>query len=489
MTAAATARVGVRLRRFREERGLTQAALASALGISPSYVNQLESSQRPLTATVLVKLASVFGADLRQFSAEETERLVAQLRDAVTDPALGEQVSMAETRELAEAMPDVARYVIELHRRYRHGLDVAETITARIDAGTAGSATAAPPTAYEEVRDLFYDQRNYFADLDLAAERIFAEAGLIIGETASGIAARLAGRHGIQVTELAAAGGPASGAELKRRYQDGPRTLALSPLLSPGQRAFQLAAHLALTELADEIDEIVGRAPLSSDETRAIARLGLANYVAGALVLPYRPFLDAARAFRYDIELLQQRFRVGYETVAHRLSTLQRPGAKGVPFFFIRVDRAGNISKRQSATSFHFSRVGGSCPLWNVYEAFARPGHILTQLTQMPDGRSYLWIARTVARRGAGYGTPAKAFAIGLGCDLRHARELVYSDGLDLASPSALVPIGPGCKVCDREACPQRAFPAIGKPLDVSQHHSRFIPYATSDRATGPEPA
>jgi len=229
-------------------------------------------------------------------------------------------------------------------------------------------------------------------------------------------------------------------------------------------------------------------APLSSDETRALARIGLANYVAGALVLPYRPFLDAAQALRYDIELLQQRFHVGYETVAHRLSTLQRPGAKGVPFFFIRVDRAGNISKRQSATSFHFSRVGGSCPLWNVYEAFARPGHILTQLTQMPDGRSYLWIARTVTRRGGGYGTPAKTFAIGLGCDLRHARGLVYSDGLDLASPSALVPIGPGCKVCDRDACPQRAFPAIGKPLDVSPHHSRFVPYATSDPPASPRP-
>ena len=489
----AAARVGVRLRRFREERGLTQAALAGALGISPSYVNQLESSQRPLTASVLLKIASVFGTDLEQFSAEGTERLVAQLRDAVTDPALGEQVSMAETRELAVAMPDLARYVIELHRRYRHGLDRAEAITARIDAGPAGPAGGAPRTAYEEVRDLFYDQRNYFADLDLAAERIFTEAGLTIGETAAGITARLESRHGIRVTELSAPAEPipgeaVPGGEMKRHYQAGRRTLALSPLLSPGQRAFQLATHLALTELADAIDEIVAKAALSGDETRAIARIGLANYVAGALILPYGPILQAARALRYDIELLQRRFRVGYETVAHRLSTLQRPGARGVPFFFIRVDRAGNISKRQSATSFHFSRVGGSCPLWNVYEAFARPGHILTQLTQMPDGRSYLWIARTVARRGAGYGTPAKTFAIGLGCDLRHARRLVYSDGLDLASPSALVPIGPGCKVCDRESCPQRAFPAIGKPLDVSQHHSRFIPYATSDRTAGPQP-
>jgi len=183
--------------------------------------------------------------------------------------------------------------------------------------------------------------------------------------------------------------------------------------------------------------------------------------------------------------LLQRRFRVGYETVAHRLSTLQRPGARGVPFIFVRVDRAGNISKRQSATSFHFSRVGGSCPLWNVYEAFAHPTEVQTQLAQMPDGRSYLWTARTVTRRYGGYGTLGKTFAIGLGCDLRHAHRLVYSHGLDLASPSALVPIGPGCKVCDRDTCPQRAFPSIGKPLDANPDHSSFIPYATEARVAG----
>ncbi|HUZ24015.1 MAG TPA: short-chain fatty acyl-CoA regulator family protein [Streptosporangiaceae bacterium] len=473
MSPVTKARVGVRLRRFREERGLTQAALASALAISPSYVNQLESNQRPMTASVLLRLASVFDADLQQFSADDADRLVAQFRDVLTDPSVGEPISMAEIRELAVAMPAVGRYVMELHRRYRHGRDVNETIMTRIDAGAAGSMSVPPPMAYEEVQELFYARRNYFPALDLAAEQIFTEAGLVIGDAAAGIADRLARRHGIRVTEL-----PAGERTVKRRYDPAAQVLALSPLLNPGQRAFQLATHLASVELADEIDQIVAEASLSSDETRALTRIGLASYFAGALVLPYRQFLDAAEDLGYDIVLLQRRFHVGYETVAHRLSTLQRPGARGVPFIFVRVDRAGNISKRQSATSFHFSRVGGSCPLWNVYEAFAHPAEIQTQLAQMPDGRSYLWIARTVSRRYGGYGTLAKTFAIGLGCDLRHAHRLVYSHGLDLASPSALIPIGPGCKVCDRDVCPQRAFPAIGKPLDANPHHSRFIPYA-----------
>jgi predicted transcriptional regulator len=198
------------------------------------------------------------------------------------------------------------------------------------------------------------------------------------------------------------------------------------------------------------------------------------------MILPYRAFRDSAETVRYDIGLLRRRFRVGYETIAHRLSTLQRPRARGVPFFLVRVDRAGNISKRQSATSFHFSRVGGSCPLWNVYEAFASPGRISRQLAQMPDGRSYLWIARTVTRHAGGFHDPGKTFAIGLGCDLRHAPRLVYADDLDLGHPAALTPIGPGCKLCDRPACPQRAFPAIGKPIDTSTEHTRFAPYSTS---------
>ncbi len=381
---------------------------------------------------------------------------------------------MAEIRELAVAMPAVGRYVMELHRRYRHGRDVNETIMTRIDASAAGSFAVPPPMAYEEVQELFYARRNYFPALDLAAEQIAAEAGLEIGNAGLGITERLARRHGIRVTDL-----PAGQGDVKRRYDARARVLSLSPLLNPGQRAFQLATHLASVEMSEQIDEIVTDARVSSDETRLLTRIGLASYFAGAMILPYRPFLDAAEELGYDIMLLQRRFHVGYETVSHRLSTLQRPGARGVPFIFVRVDRAGNISKRQSATSFHFSRVGGSCPLWNVYEAFAHPGEIQTQLAQMPDGRSYLWIARTVSRRYGGYGALGKTFAIGLGCDLRQAQRLVYSHGLDLASPSALVPIGPGCKVCDRDSCPQRAFPAIGKPVDALPAQSSFIPYAS----------
>lgn len=187
--------------------------------------------------------------------------------------------------------------------------------------------------------------------------------------------------------------------------------------------------------------------------------------------------MDSAERLRYDIDQLTRRFEVGFETVCHRLSTLQRPDARGVPFIFVRTDSAGNISKRQFAKAFHFSRVGGNCPLWVVHHAFARPGQFLTQVAQMPDERTYFWIARTTTSGPSRYLGPHKSFAIGLGCDLAHADRLIYSAGIDLTDAEATVPIGAGRKICDRPACPQRAFPYLGRPVYVDPHASTDLPY------------
>jgi predicted transcriptional regulator len=237
-----------------------------------------------------------------------------------------------------------------------------------------------------------------------------------------------------------------------------------------------MAAELAYLEFGGLIDTMVDEGKFTSAESRRLARLGLANYFAAAAVLPYRQFHDVTESFRYDIERLSAFYSVSYETVCHRLSTLQRPSMRGVPFSFVRVDKAGNMSKRQSATGFHFSSSGGTCPLWNVYDTFANPGKILVQLAQMPDGRNYMWVARTVERRASRYGQPGKTFAIGLGCELRHANRLVYSEGLDLSGDNA-TPIGAGCRVCERDNCPQRAFPALGRALDLDEHRSTVSPY------------
>lgn len=465
--------VGVRLKRLREERGLTQIALAEALGLSPSYLNQLEKNQRPLTVPVLLKINQVFGVDVQLFSEGDEARLISDLREVFADPANGEAISLSEIREVASGMPALGRAVTALHRRYRLALERADAIAGELGLGSGGVATLAAPMPYEQVRDFFYAHHNHFAALDEAAEGLFDAAGLAIGDTAEGLTRHIEQRHGVRITTAAAVNeGP------QRRFEPSGRVLSLSGRLDAGQRAFQIATQLGFLEAGDLIERLAAEAAAGSTETHALARIGLANYFAGALIMPYRAFLAAAEAERYDIDLLARRFGVGFETICHRLSSLQRPGATGVPFFFVRVDRAGNISKRQSATDFHFSRVGGTCPLWNVYEAFTQPGRTLTQVARMPDSRTYLWIARTVHHALGGYGDPGKTFSIGLGCDIRHAGRLIYSKGLDLDDPSAATPIGAGCKVCERPSCAQRAFPPIGRPLTIDETTSVFAPYA-----------
>lgn len=468
--------MGVRLKRLREERRLTQAVLAAKLGISLSYLNQLENNQRPLTLPVLLALNSAFGLDVQSFSDDDEARLIADLREALADPALGETIATADLRELALNMPAVGRALVTLNRKYRLATEQSAALSARLGEDRQAASAILPSTPFEEVRDFFYAHNNHIPELDEAAEAIAMRMKFPIGQMAPALAAYLESRHGVKAVfdtfdELP------SGTQ--RKFDVRAKVMRLSRRLRPGQQAFQFATQIAILEFDNELRSIIDKAGFTNDDARGLARIGLANYFAGAMVLPYTVFLSEAERWRYDIELLGHRFGVGFETVCHRLSALQRPNARGIPFFFIRVDRAGNISKRQSATDFHFSRVGGTCPLWNVYEAFANPGRVLTQLARMPDERTYLWIARTVSHGQGGYGAPAKTFAVALGCDVRHAERIVYSQGLNI-DPAVATPIGMGCKVCERLDCPQRAFPPIGRALNIDESRSHFAPYATS---------
>ncbi|WP_020500542.1 short-chain fatty acyl-CoA regulator family protein [Sciscionella marina] len=460
---------GARLRQLRENRSMSQSELARLLEISPSYVNQLEHNGRPLTLPILLKLTETFGVDADFFAPQDTARLIADVREVFADDTVGGAVSAAGIDELTTKLPEVAGTLVALHRRYREAVENIATLVA--EQGLDRTAAQQP---HEQIRDWFYQRRNYVAALDVPAETLATELRLHPGEVRAGLISRLRERHGVRVVS------EHLGVD-QHRYEARGRVLRLSATLRPGQAAFRLASELALLEAGEVIDRLVAEGNFTDETARRLARTGLANYYAGALILPYRAFLGAAERHRYDIARLCEEFGVGFETICHRLSTLQRPRTRGVPFSFVRVDRAGNISKRQSATGFHFSRVGGSCPLWIVYEAFSAPGRILTQIAELPDGKQYFWIARTVTRATGGHRDPAKTFAIGLGCELRHAHRLVYADGLDLGANAVATPIGMGCKVCERPACPQRAFPAIGKPLRADEHGSSLIPYPPTE--------
>lgn len=450
---------------------MSQADAARLLEISPSYLNQIEHNARPLTVPVLLRITEAFGVDTEFFANNDTARLVADVREALLDEAVGLEATTSELNDLATNLPGVAQALVKLHRSYRNAVETTAALVTENGMGLHGSAAA--PLPHEEVRDFFYERENYVAELDERAEKMAAAMDLRPGSVHRTLQDQLTDRYGVQVTTE----GIDEARGQQHRYEPDARVLRLAPSLRIGQRSFRMASQIALLEYDDLITELADSWAFSGPAARSLARVGLANYFAGALILPYGPFLSQAERVRYDIERLCDQFGVGFETVCHRLSTMQRPKMRGVPFSFVRVDRAGNMSKRQSAAGFHFSRVGGACPLWNIYEAFTAPGKIITQIATLPDGKSYFWIARTIQRNIGGYGSPGKMFSVGLGCELRHARRLVYSTGLDLDDRAAATPIGMGCKVCDRPACPQRAFPTIGKQLTVDENTSTFVPY------------
>ncbi|MEV6401237.1 short-chain fatty acyl-CoA regulator family protein [Streptomyces sp. NPDC051907] len=461
---------GARLRRLREERRMSQADLARALDISPSYLNQMEHDSRPLTVPVLLRLTEAFGVDPGFFSERDTTRLVADLREALANEVATARVSPSDLTDLASRMPAVASVLLDLGRRNQA---LAERLAQAAD-GRGHDDAASPRSSHEQIREFFYRRQNYLHDADLAAEDLARAIGIRPGEVVRSLSARLAERHGVRL---------AADSDQLHRYDAAARVLHLSSRLRPGQQAFRMATQLALLEYDDELSRLASEDYDEGSTTWSLARIGIANYFAAALILPYQAFHTAAEEVRYDVERLTDHFGLGYETVCHRLSTLQRPRLRGVPFSFVRVDRAGNMSKRQSATGFHFSRAGGTCPLWNVYEAFAAPGRIHVQIAAMPDGQRYLWTARAVTRHRGGWGEPGKTFAIGLGCEIRHASRLVYSDGLDLDNAGAATPIGMGCRICERLDCPQRAVPPLGRPLAIDEKSSTFVPYPVADGA------
>ncbi len=454
---------GAKLRELRSRLGLTQKAFAQKLGISLPYLNQMENNNRPVSTTVLLALAQEFGFDVTELSAGDTERLVSDMREALADPVFrADPPPLADLRLAASNAPALARAFLDLHRAYRQ----THERLASLDEALGRAEARIQPSPWEEVRDFFHYCDNYMDAVDHAAEHFAAPGGQM--RDAEAAALELLEAEGITL-ELA-------DTPTLRRFDAQSRRLTLSTRADPATRRFQLLHQIALLRQGDLLDATLDLARFATPEARAIARVGLANYFAGAALMPYRPFLEAARETRHDLELLATRFGASIEQVAHRLSTLQRPGAKGIPFFFVRVDQAGTITKRHSATRLQFARFGGACPLWNVHRAFETPGRFLRQLAETPDGVRYFCLARDVSKPGGAFKAPVRRYAIGLGCEVRHAGEIVYADGFDTAA-GPFDPIGISCRICERTTCHQRSVPPLERRLAVDPHARGVLPY------------
>ncbi|WP_170758650.1 helix-turn-helix domain-containing protein [Ruegeria lacuscaerulensis] len=455
---------GAKLREMRTRLTLTQKEFAAKLGVSLPYLNQMENNNRPISTTVVLALAQEFGMDVTELSTGDSERLVSDMREALADPIFDDATPpLADLRLTASNAPALARAFIALHRTYRQ----THERLASLDEALGREDARIQASPWEEVRDFFHYCDNYIDAVDRAAERFAAraeEAGGVRAAAINSLAERGIRVQFVEIQEI-------------RKYDADSKTLLLSSRSFPQTQVFQLLLQVALLSQDKLLEATLDFAKFQSDEARSIAKIGLANYFAGASLMPYEAFLTAAQDYRHDLELLSNRFGASIEQVAHRLSTLQRPGAKGIPFFFVRVDQAGTITKRHSATRLQFARFGGACPLWNVHRAFETPGHFLRQLAETPDGVRYISLARDVSKSGGSYGAPVRRYAIALGCEIRHAEALVYADNLDINNASAYEPIGISCRICERQNCHQRSVPPLERRLSIDTHTRGTLPY------------
>ncbi len=454
--------LGPRLRRLRRELGLTQQAMADDLVVSASYIALLERNQRPLTAELLLRLARTYRIDVADLAGEDAEDYTRRLSDILRDPLFADiDLPGLEVADIANSFPGVAEAILRLHTAYQR-----EQLALAAQRESGGDDGANDPVG--EARRFIAANHNYFPALDTRAEEMAAK----IAE--AGGAQDWLKTKGVRLRIVP----PDVLIDAVRRFDRHSQQLLIADTLPGASREFQIALHIAYSHLREEIGALMRRESFASKTAEVLVRRALAGYGAAALRMPYDPFVRAARARRYDIEALAALFGASFEQVVHRLTTLHRPGAGGVPFFFIRTDPAGNVSKRLDGAGFPFAAHGGGCALWNLHSTFRNPGQVLTQWLELPDGQRFFSVARTVSTGGGSWEQPGAIHSVALACAAEHAPQLVYAAGND---SQAATPIGVTCRLCPRAACTARAAPPIGREILADDQRRSPAPYVFAD--------
>lgn len=459
--------LGGRLKRLRYDLNLSQTKMAEDLGVSASYLNHLERNQRPVTAQVLLKLAATYDIDLRSFTAEAEPSGEADLAEIFAHPLFKDlHLPRREIADLVATSPMAAEAITRLYRAYveRTRRDTLETRAPEDDPDL---------TPADWVRDQMQSHHNYFPALDDLGEQLWQTLGGDAFALEDAAIRRLKEKHATEVRIMPA------GVMLiyQRRFDPHRRRLMISETLGPSSRRFAVIYQLALAEHGPDIKAMAQAVKAPDLTTERMYKIALLNTLSAATLMPYGRFLEAAESTAYDIDLIRAPFQASFEQAAHRLTTLSKPGHRGVPFFLMRIDSAGNVSKRFSAGPFPFSRYGGACPRWNIHQTFQTPGRIITQVIETPGGERYFTVARTLDRNLRGYVDGAYSEqAVGLGCELKYAEKLIYARGIDLNAPNA-VQTGPMCRLCERPNCRERAAPPAVKPLVVDEWIKGVTPF------------
>jgi predicted transcriptional regulator len=442
---------------------MTQAAMAEDLDVSPSYIALMERNQRPVTADMLLRLAKTYAVDIGEFAADGASDLSDRLASILRDPLFSNlDFAASEATDVATGYPAFADAMLRLHGAYRESeLALAE----RSKQAPAG------PDPVAEARRFLGARKNFFPAIDDQAERLIEGP-----RNRQTLTEHLRERFGFSIRRM-----PASVmAGAVRRLDHHRSELLLDERMDGATQTFQIALQLAYLQTGDAIEAALSEGSFASENGRRLAKRALANYAAGAIIMPYSSFLKGAEELRYDLESLSRRFGASFEQTAHRLTTLQKEGQKGVPFFFIRVDAAGNVSKRLDGAGFPFARHGGSCPLWSVHQAFKMPRRIIPEWLELPGGERFFSVSRTVTAGGGSFNAPRVERAIALTCTAEHAGKLVYSDDPGL-SPLRATPIGVACRLCHRTTCEARAEPPIGRPIADDSFRRPNAPFGFTD--------
>lgn len=448
--------IGPQLRRLRQERGETQGAMARALGISASYVNLLENNERSVSVQVLLRLMEVYGVDWRDLADDSAGSALADLRASLSDPIFtGARPDLPQLRAALVHAPDLAGAFLRLHRAYSSAIDRLSALSQNAP-DLAGSPEAAVHAAFRR-------SRNHFRELETAAEGFWDGSRPDRDDVYYALKSRLRDRLGVKVRLMRVEDMPGA----LRTYDEGAREILLSEALDHPNRSFQLMHMCALLAYRGLLDGLITRAGLADPAAASRLRVELANYFAAAVLMPYDAFLAEARATKYDFDLMATRFGVSFEQACHRATTLQREGAMGVPFFFLRIDKGGNVTKRFNATEFPLAEYGGACPRLDVHTSFRTPGRIVPQFVEMPDGSRFFVVSRTVDRPSWFRHAQDNRLAVAMGCAVEHAAQIGYAEGLSVTT-AQVTPIGINCRICPRTGCDQRAHQAVidTRPVD-----------------------
>ena len=472
--------IGSRIRKERRSKGLSQSDLSKKLQISASYLNLLESGRRTITVPLLIKIGNELSLSLKDLTVESNKRILSDVMDVLSNEIFEDlDITNLETNEFISNNPNIAKALLTLNDSYKSLRDDMQNRLEKMDVDSVVKEKKSSRLPVEIVSDFLQENKNYFDSLERKAEELRDKIGMRfgpgIGSTEIKFINYLKSEHNNEVKIVP----PEEDEKSVKKFDKKEKILYLSEMLTYTARNFHLAYHIAYCDGYELIDKIIYDNKIYSEEVIPLLKISLMNYFAASLIMPYEDFLESAKKYKYDVEILMHHYAASFEQITHRLTNMQRPGNEGVPFHFLKTDIAGNVSKRFSLSGIHIPRHGGSCPRWNVYIAFLSPGKIHPQISRMPDGKVFFCIARAFEKGIEKHGMPRSFVSIGLGCDMQYAKELTYSEGMDLQNKNLETPIGVSCRLCPRVDCQQRAFPPIDKDLKLDISYRGMSPYIT----------